>query len=532
MKYYIYKITFVLCLAFAFTTGRAADEAIFKSLKKEYTLHPDGSQEVRVYKELLFLSHMSFNSLYGETFIIYNPDYQKITFNECYTRQADGNIVKAPANAFNEVLPFAAANAPAYNHLKEMVVTHTGLEIGATVFLDYTLTTKSGYYPALDIDEILQELTPVNSYDLSIKVPENTVLNKQLTGSGVKPNVKTENGYTTYRWVLKNIPASSKEGWLPENKNGIPRLTAHTYPSNAEALKYLGNKLSPGTSETIKQLAVDLTKDAADEFQKIQMLHAYVVNKTALSGLNMEQIGYTFRTPEEVYRTAYGTSTEKLIFFAALCDAAGIPYTYTVSYPGTLADNSSGLKPIKNLAVRVNYIYYMPTTTSTTAFSKRGELDTYYLIENGNGNKLYVESKDETETAYADTLNASTSVTDGYIIYALKNINEGVRGWGMNRLNSKRKEILEIPSVTKEKKVWNITLDAGMVLQTPLEEIRLNETPGNLYISIKQEGNTVTITREIELNEQQILPSEYAAFRKLMAAWYNPKWDNLIIEKK
>ena len=88
------------------------------------------------------------NSLYGETFIVYDPAYQQLKINESYTRQVDGTIVTTPANAFVEVLPSAAANAPAYNGLKEMVVVHTGLELGATIYLDYTVTTDAGALPA------------------------------------------------------------------------------------------------------------------------------------------------------------------------------------------------------------------------------------------------------------------------------------------------------------------------------------------------------------------------------------------------
>ena len=49
----------------------------------------------------------------------------------------------------------------AYNHIKEMVITHTGLELGATIYLDYTLSSKPSFLSTPDIDEVLQELSPV-----------------------------------------------------------------------------------------------------------------------------------------------------------------------------------------------------------------------------------------------------------------------------------------------------------------------------------------------------------------------------------
>lgn len=40
-----------------------------------------------------------------------------------------------------------------------MVVTHTGLELGAAIYWDYTILTK----PEIDIDEIIQEQSPVEN---------------------------------------------------------------------------------------------------------------------------------------------------------------------------------------------------------------------------------------------------------------------------------------------------------------------------------------------------------------------------------
>lgn len=76
--------------------AKAASEAEFGKLAKTYTLHKDGSQEMRVYKELTLFTHAAMNGLYGESFIVYNPAYQELKIHESYTRQKDGKIVKTP----------------------------------------------------------------------------------------------------------------------------------------------------------------------------------------------------------------------------------------------------------------------------------------------------------------------------------------------------------------------------------------------------------------------------------------------------
>ena len=127
------KIIISAFAIFAVTAAVAQNsDATLNSVTETYTLNSDGSIDYDYFKSLTYNTQFAFNSLFGETFIVYNPEFQTLKINECYTIQSDGTRIDAPANAFNEVLPSAAANSSAYNGLREMVVTHTGLETGAT----------------------------------------------------------------------------------------------------------------------------------------------------------------------------------------------------------------------------------------------------------------------------------------------------------------------------------------------------------------------------------------------------------------
>lgn len=127
------------------------------------------------------------NGLYGETFITYDPQYQELKIHESYTRQKDGTIVKTPDNAFVEVLPSSAKDAPAYNRLKEMVVVHTGLELGATIVLDYSIVSRAGYLPALDVCCPVRELSPIKEFTCTVEVPSGVELHTELLNSSVRP---------------------------------------------------------------------------------------------------------------------------------------------------------------------------------------------------------------------------------------------------------------------------------------------------------------------------------------------------------
>ena len=151
------------------------------------------------------VANAAMNGKYGESFIVYNPEFQKLKINESYTLQKDGNKVVTPENAFVEVLPSCAANAPAYNHLKEMVVVHTGLELGAKIVLDYIVETKAEMCGELDIFSMIKELSPIEDFRLTISVPESKKLNCELLNLSAKPSVSVANGMKTVSYSIKNI---------------------------------------------------------------------------------------------------------------------------------------------------------------------------------------------------------------------------------------------------------------------------------------------------------------------------------------
>lgn len=534
MKKQIYIILFVTAFILSLTRVSAGEEAVFNKLEKYYTLHADGSQETRVRKELKLLSPMSFNKLYGETFIVYDPTFQSLKINESYTIQADGTIIKTPENAFNEVLPSEAANAPAYNHLKEMVVTHTGVEISATIILDYTLTSKVSSFPWLDVDELLQEITPVEEYTATIRVPEGVKLKYQFTGAKAKCTVSSEAGNTTYQWELKQIPAASHAPFLPENNNNVPRLTATTCPSLQDAFLFLGKCFSSPTTTALKELAQKLTEKAKTGEEKCDALHKYVVSQIGYSPLSLLQTNYSLRTPEQVVQSAYGTQGEKIRLLASLMEVIGLSSQVVVVYPGTLSSKECGLKPIKAIYLQTGSRYYSLLSLSVPTFLRRGSLDTYYSFTASSGTpvKISVDGGIEAvEQTVNDTLTEKYPSKEGYCVYTLSGANEGVSGWDMSRLNSSRKETLELPYPTKEKRTWNIVLAPGMTLESATNETVIKSSVGSLRLSVSQKGNTVTVTREIDLSKQQITPEEYQSFRKIMVAWYSQKGKTLLIKK-
>jgi len=546
-----HKFAFLLCMLLMTTTVFGASEAEYKKLAKTWTLNADGSQEFRYDMELTLFTHTAMNGTYGESFIVYNPQYQELKINSSYTKQKDGTIIKTPDNAFVEVLPRNAADAPAYNHLKEMVVVHTGLELGATIYLDYTVTSKPGYLPEVDIFEELLQSSPVKEYTLTIVTPEAKELAYTLTNNPAKASVKRSGGTCTTSWTLRNLPASSRAPFVYVKNGDVPFLAATTYASEGEALATLLKQFNPSGDPQLTTLAESLTEGEKKDEDKLEAILEYTTNHIANNGLTLDQTGYRLRPADAVISTAYGTEVEKANLLAGLLDGAGFKAEPMATYQA-YADKGLALKAVDQLFVScmVNGELYLFSTSSThrpqTVNFDRTPLfslqtgkpvaiavpqdyqiksDIAVRFKDGKVTTSTKESVGKELMPYFTTGNseneqtAPLKVENGYATISLPDAEYGFSHLPYGYLNSQRKENLLIPRPVNEVYTYTIECPENMELRTPETDKTIRNAAGSLTISVKKNGRTATVTRSLELNKQLYTPAEYKELRQLLTEW-------------
>lgn len=546
-----HKFAFLLCMLLMTTTVFGASEAEYKKLAKTWTLNADGSQEFRYNMELTLFTHTAMNGTYGESFIVYNPQYQELKINSSYTKQKDGTIIKTPDNAFVVVLPRNAADAPAYNHLKEMVVVHTGLELGATIYLDYTVTSKPGYLPEVDIFEELLQSSPVKEYTLTIVTPEVKELAYTLTNNPAKASVKRSGGTCTTSWTLRNLPASSRAPFVYVKNGDVPFLAATTYASEGEALATLLKQFNPSGDPQLTTLAESLTEGEKKDEDKLEAILEYTTNHIANNGLTLDQTGYRLRPADAVISTAYGTEVEKANLLAGLLDGAGFKAEPMATYQA-YADKGLALKAVDQLFVScmVNGELYLFSTSSThrpqTVNFDRTPLfslqtgkpvaiavpqdyqiksDIAVRFKDGKVTTSTKESVGKELMPYFTTGNseneqtAPLKVENGYATISLPDAEYGFSHLPYGYLNSQRKENLLIPRPVNEVYTYTIECPENMELRTPETDKTNRNAAGSLTISVKKNGRTATVTRSLELNKQLYTPAEYKELRQLLTEW-------------
>lgn len=352
------SILIIFCLSIfitSFSQTVNADANYLKIIKK-YTLNDDGSIDFRYSKELKLLTHFSFHRLYGETFIVYNTDFQKLEINSAYTIMADGKKIITPDNAFNELLPRFSTNAPAFNNIRELAVTHTGLEINSVIYLDYTITTEKGFFPALMGDDVLSESSPVNELIIKVIIPESQTLNFELLNFSGKHVVNIDLGKKVHMWTFESIPASSKDNYQESNRRDAPRLIFSTSKNLHHAYNHFVNQTAFDfeTSSSMNNAVAKITTTETSQLTIALELQKLVSSEINNLNIPLKYTGFRCRTPIDTWNSNQGTQLEKVLLLTALLRKANIKAEPVVVIPDIFYGKEIGnLLSFNNFLVRV-----------------------------------------------------------------------------------------------------------------------------------------------------------------------------------
>jgi hypothetical protein len=233
---------------------------------------------------------------------------------------ADGRKVASPENAFNEVLPFAAHGFADFSHLREMVVTHVGLEKGAVVDLMYRIHTKTGFLPDFSGREELAMAFPVDLYSLSITVPAGRALHYRVAGLPVEAKVSSDEAKTRYAFALANLKPAAHEPLAAEQSG--PAIIFSTALGWEQALALASDPapLPAALVERIDKLKAQYPA-RPDLIAELQKLAAVEVQGCRLDS---DTTGWLPRPVSRVFQSNYGTRLEKALLLRAMLVQAEI----------------------------------------------------------------------------------------------------------------------------------------------------------------------------------------------------------------
>ena len=221
-----------------------AQDAVYKLLRQEWTVNADGTSDYHYRHEVQILRNRALVAYAdkGETFVVYNPDLEELTVNEVYTLQKDGTRIEMPQNAFVYQLPSQCADCGRFNHLRELAMIHTGMELGCTIVVDYTIHRR---YSLINRTLDLFRECPVERLEVNVKVPEGQDLNVQLTDPKVLVfNPTVDQTATSYSLKAVNVPQVFVDSWICKVEgqfyDGCSAVVYYTdYPSSENIYRSL-----------------------------------------------------------------------------------------------------------------------------------------------------------------------------------------------------------------------------------------------------------------------------------------------------
>lgn len=521
---------------------KAESEAEFRKLSKTYTLRADGSQELRVQKELTLFTHAAMNGLYGETFIVYDPEFQELTIHESYTRQKDGTVIKTPSNALVEVLPSSATNAPAYNHLKEMVVVHTGLELGATIYLDYSIVSKAGYLPELDVCCPVKELSPVKEFIFRLNVPAGKSVRYELLNASAKPVIAQGNGMKSFIWTLKDVAprpyaypsGRGNLGLVQAVASGMmPVFVASTWPGYTEAVKYLQKQFAVGNTSVVEGKVAELTQGLEGNPQAMRNAIAnYMAGLYQLGHCNvsLQDAGYRLRPASEVITSAYGTQAELVNLDVTLQRAAGLEAEVAVCALRPSVDGNRGLATVMSLVCQSKK---MPEKVALTG-TEEACLQPFMTITDLQGKKLMLESYlGAKEARTTDTLEVKSDklqeLADGWGIVPLSDPTP-VRSLYAYAGNTSISEKILLPRTVDCALETIVRLPEGMKWSGHADK-EISNACGKVVFSYKAVKGGVKVTRSIRIDRQLQTPANYKELYALLSEWRDTNNHTLVVKK-
>lgn len=326
-KYILFILVGFALLSSSFIMGQNTEsDATYFDQTKEYMLNADGSWSYHYQHRIKINTYYAFHNLYGEEFIVYNPLFQTLKINKSVTTMADGKQIASPANAFNEILPTFAANVPAYNHLREMVVTHTGLERGATLEFEYTLTSKKGFSSVMSGYEQLLMNSAINKLTFVINVPAGATINFEQFNIATKPIVERTANRVIYKWILSDLPAASREDFRPKEQQNRPAIVfcASNKPMDVMSVFASQDAFKCEATEQIKEFAVKTIAETDSPLVKALKLQEKVVNELNTWPIPLQIIGYRLRNLSQIWQSNGGIEAEKVMILTAMLRSLNI----------------------------------------------------------------------------------------------------------------------------------------------------------------------------------------------------------------
>lgn len=502
-------------------------EAIYNFLDESLVRNADGSTDHRVSFSLTLFTHTAMNSTYGQTFVCYNPDYQTLHIDTAYTVRRDGTRITMPENALVEVLPSWAAKASDFNHLREAVIVHTGLDLGSTIHLTYTLHSRPGFNKNFDFIGDFNQSSPILKRTLTIRVPktENPRISVYSPEGEISPKNHDfigENSVTEY--VVNNIPARRREAWQVSDIRTQWRWMTTLSDPKTEWTEVIQNSADPKITEWGK----NIVEEESDVSKRENGIFDYAKNSHSIVKIPYNLVEKT-RSFEAQRNCGYQTPWEHALLITQMLNACNIKASPAMVFPASMPKE-----------------FRLPANATSFAIIERKDSKPRLLRADDltplNSSNIAVEAADTSFIIPAQPIHTHTkthlaakseNIKNGYLLLGLPANNGGAQAWDYNPWPSLRETDIEIPAILNEADTFLISIDKGLTCASRIDTLISSPCGARLQQSLTTlNDSTIRVVRNLSLPKKTYTPWEYADLRTILNMWISPSQTHLLFIKK
>ncbi len=356
------------------------NDAKYIYLKKYYKINKDGTWSLKYSSKVKLNTYLATRRLFGETFITYNKKYQTLKVLKSITTMADGKKIPTPKNGYNEILPYSAHGFADFTNIRQMVVSHTGLERGAIEELEYIIKTKKDFLNNFFISEPLTERVPIDDLTIVFEIPSNMEFNYKLLNSNISPIVKNIGATVKYIFKIKNVKKT--EHSYPYYPTDYPYLFVSTGNNYKLISSLFDKRILP--ENLIKKLKV-LKKKSSDTYEFFMKIQKFIAENIQTANLGINDTGLNLRDIKKIMDSHYATSLEKASLMYAILKYYKFNPEIIILTP---VKNINSLTALDKIFIKVfnkGHRYYINPNKIQSEFYPYGTSNLFFYNINQNG---------------------------------------------------------------------------------------------------------------------------------------------------
>jgi tetratricopeptide (TPR) repeat protein len=241
-------------------------------------------------------------------------------------RKADGSVVVTPAYNIQDLPTDLTREAPMYSDLHEKHITVKALGAGDT--LEYLIrfrTTKAEFPGQFWFAHNFTKQGIIKDEQLEVSFPKDKYVN--VSSTGVKPEIREENGRKIYLWKSSNLERKEEDKKeLPKREAPRPEVELTTFHSWAEVGAWYASlqKDQIAITPDLQKKAAELTKGLTTDDEKIRALYNFVSTHFHYVSLSFGIGRYQPHAADDVLGNEYGDCKDKHTLLATMLKAVGI----------------------------------------------------------------------------------------------------------------------------------------------------------------------------------------------------------------